>query len=415
MPNLNANYLQNLPASAFARVVGNNTFNTSQYILGYLGVGTTSPAFPIHNVGADATGKGVQTRTSNISTAGNSFAAFSATANNGAVINQLVSDGLGTGPAGAPSGYVGTYTNHPLALVSNNTERMRLTNDGKLLILTKTPYADDPSSLLSRGSSSVQIIASPPQAADTLLVISNSKFTNAIEGYALQSGAYGVAGIDDQPNSTGVYGEAYVEQLNGSNNYECGSCAATFEGNSDVQGDLYVNGEVSNNFSTLVIDHPLKPASHYLAHSYVASSEMINVYEGNVVTDAGGRAVVSLPEYVQAMNRDFRYQLTVVGQFAQAIVEQEVANNSFTIRTDKPGVKVSWHVTGVRQDAWAQTHPLTVEAEKPALEQGHYLHPELFGATEEKSVHWAHHPELMMQVRARRAAALARQKAETAK
>jgi hypothetical protein len=43
---------------------------------------------------------------------------------------------------------------------------------------------------------------------------------------------------------------------------------------------------------------------------------MMNVYNGNVVTDKRGMATVVLPDYFKALNRDFRYQLTVVGQFA---------------------------------------------------------------------------------------------------
>src|SRR5581483_10515561 len=117
---------------------------------------------------------------------------------------------------------------------------------------------------------------------------------------------------------------------------QCQSCAATFEGNSDVQGDLYVNGEVETNLNTLALDHPVQPMNMYLTHALVASPEMTNVYSGNVVTDANGRATVSLPGYVEALNRDFRYQLTPIGQFAQAIVEKEIANGAFTIRTDKP-------------------------------------------------------------------------------
>ena len=80
---------------------------------------------------------------------------------------------------------------------------------------------------------------------------------------------------------------------------------------------------------------------------------MMNIYNGNVVTDANGDAVVPLPEWFETLNRDFRYQLTVIGQFAQAIVTAEVANHQFSIKTDKPAVKVSWQVTGIRQDAWA--------------------------------------------------------------
>jgi hypothetical protein len=36
----------------------------------------------------------------------------------------------------------------------------------------------------------------------------------------------------------------------------------------------------------------------------------------------------------------------VIGQFAQAIVKQEIENNRFTIKTNRPLVKVLWQVTG---------------------------------------------------------------------
>ncbi len=111
---------------------------------------------------------------------------------------------------------------------------------------------------------------------------------------------------------------------------------------------------------------------------------MKNIYDGNVTTDATGSAIVTLPDYFETLNRDFRYQLTVLGQFAQAIVSRKIAGNSFEIRTDKPGVEVSWQVTGIRQDAYAREHPIVVEEAKPAEEQGMYLYPAGFGAGEEK-------------------------------
>ena len=39
---------------------------------------------------------------------------------------------------------------------------------------------------------------------------------------------------------------------------------------------------------------------------------MMNVYNGNVITDADGSRG-QLPEWFEALNRDFRYQLTVIG------------------------------------------------------------------------------------------------------
>jgi len=102
---------------------------------------------------------------------------------------------------------------------------------------------------------------------------------------------------------------------------------------------------------------------------------MLTVINGNVTTDAAGEATVQLPAYFEAANQDFRYQLTVIGQFAQAIVASEVKNNSFTIKTDSPSIKVSWHVTGIRKDPFAQAHPIQSETDKPTGEKGAYLYP----------------------------------------
>ena len=110
---------------------------------------------------------------------------------------------------------------------------------------------------------------------------------------------------------------------------------------------------------------------------------MLNVYSGNVTTDDNGEACVALPDYFEALNQDFRYQLTVIGQFAQAIVAQEVRDNQFTVKTDQPRVKVSWQVTGTRQDRWAAANRMVVEEEKAAEEKGCYLHPTLWGQAEE--------------------------------
>src|SRR6185295_9797953 len=97
----------------------------------------------------------------------------------------------------------------------------------------------------------------------------------------------------------------------------------------------------------------LDPENKYLYHSFVESPDMKNIYDGNVVTDEHGNATVELPDYFEALNRDFRYQLTVIGTFAQAIIAAEIRENRFKIKTNAANVKVSWQVTGIRQDAFA--------------------------------------------------------------
>jgi hypothetical protein len=167
-------------------------------------------------------------------------------------------------------------------------------------------------------------------------------------------------------------------------------------------GDVQVNGLLSKAGGSFTIDHPLDPENRYLSHSFVESPDMMNIYNGNTTTDHNGVAVVELPDYFESLNRDFRYQLTVVGQFAQAIVAEKVKDNRFTIQTSMPGVEVSWQVTGVRQDAWANKNRIPVEETKPERERGHYLHPDAFGKEEEHSIEWANQPELMREMKQRR-------------
>ncbi len=162
-------------------------------------------------------------------------------------------------------------------------------------------------------------------------------------------------------------------------------------GNVEVYGDLKVDGNLAKMGGSFKIDDPIDPANKYLSHSFVESPDMKNIYDGVVVLDSHGEAVVELPEYFGALNRDYRYTLTAIGVAAPKLhIAAEVSDNRFKIAGGKKGMKVSWQVTGIRQDAWANAHRIPNEEEKLGAEQGHYLHPELFGAGPEQSVANAH-------------------------
>ena len=201
---------------------------------------------------------------------------------------------------------------------------------------------------------------------------------------AFNEGVFGEGGGGTY-NNYGVYGVGYGQS--GSTYsiavYGDDQGAATTNYAGYFSGDVHVNGALSKSGGSFKIDHPQDPANKYLIHSFVESPDMMNVYNGNVVTDAEGLAIVKLPSYFEAENLDFKYQLTVIGQFAQAIIKEEVSGNRFTIQTDKPNVKVSWQVTGVRDDAWANAHRIVPEVEKKGVEKGKYLHPELFGKSKD--------------------------------
>ncbi len=153
--------------------------------------------------------------------------------------------------------------------------------------------------------------------------------------------------------------------------------SGTFE--IDGHGNLSVSGQIFAGIKDFRIDPPLDPSGKYLTHTSIESSEMLNLYTGNAVLGADGSAAVSLPDWFTALNNDFRYQLTPIGGFAQLYIAEEITGNQFRIAGGRAGMKVSWQVTGVRQDAYAKAHPLVVESDKQGEERGHYLHPDAFG------------------------------------
>jgi hypothetical protein len=164
-----------------------------------------------------------------------------------------------------------------------------------------------------------------------------------------------------------------------------GAYAGRFTGNVSVTGSLSKGG------GSFKIDHPLDPENQYLYHSFVESPDMLNVYNGNVTLDARGEATVTLPDYFEALNRDFRYQLTPIGTAFTPYVLAEVAGNQFRI-AGLPGGKVSWQVTGIRQDKWANLNRIPTEQPKEPGNRGKYLHPEAYGQPLSRGI--GYQPEL---------------------
>ncbi len=189
---------------------------------------------------------------------------------------------------------------------------------------------------------------------ETLVTPSGSEFNIGI----LTSVNFGSTG-----NNFGLYAIAPVA---------ANSTAGFFDGNVDIQGNLSKTG------GTFKIDHPLDPANQYLIHSFVESPDMLNIYNGNITTDGNGYATVELPTYFEAANKDFKYQLTVIGTFAQAIIAEKLSNNRFVIQTNQPNVEVSWQITGVRADPWAEANRIVPEVPKTGQAAGRYLYPSLY-------------------------------------
>jgi hypothetical protein len=135
---------------------------------------------------------------------------------------------------------------------------------------------------------------------------------------------------------------------------------------STFAGNLTVTGTLAKSAGSFKIDDPLDPEHKQLSHSFVESPDMKNIYDGVVQLNEHGEAWVQLPEWFEALNRDFRYQLSCIGSSADVYIAREIRNNRFKIAGGKPKMRVSWQVTGVRHDAYANEHRIPVEEFKPA-------------------------------------------------
>ena len=195
---------------------------------------------------------------------------------------------------------------------------------------------------------------------------------NASSGSGNIAGVYGYASGTGTGDRYGIYGWA----TGGANAY-----AGYFDGN------VHVNGTLSKSAGSFLIDHPLDPENKTLSHSFVESPDMKNIYDGTIVLDANGVAVVQLPDWFEALNRDFRYQLTAIGSPGPNLyVSREVRNNQFEISGGSSGQKVSWQLTGIRKDPYAEKYRIVVEEIKPEDSRGLYLNPGAYNLPESKGM-----------------------------
>jgi hypothetical protein len=215
-------------------------------------------------------------------------------------------------------------------------------------------------------------------------------------------GVYGVSvsGIGVSGSSTSSYGvratSSSSDGLNATSSSSDPAHAAVYAtGNNGAfagifQGNLSVSGMLSKGGGSFKIDHPLDPENKYLYHSFVESPDMKNIYDGVVTLDSNGEAVIEMPEWFQALNGDFRYLLTSIGGAMPDLhVAEKVRENRFKIAGGRAGMEVSWQVTGIRRDAFANKNRLKVEEDKGEVERGFYLHPEAFNQSEDRGVEWA--------------------------
>lgn len=217
-------------------------------------------------------------------------------------------------------------------------------------------------------------------------------------GCGVYAGVGGATATGVQATNAGTYGYCFRADATGANTiglYVNAPYSTTSNYASVINGNEIIYGSISKSSGTFTIDHPLDPENKILQHSFVESPDMKNVYDGVISLDAKGNATVSLPDYFTALNKDYRYQLTSIGAAAPSLhISQELANGSFSIAGGKANSKVSWQITGIRQDAHALKNPVVVESDKAEHQKGHFLDAAAHGFGQDRSFHAAHEKQI---------------------
>jgi hypothetical protein len=161
--------------------------------------------------------------------------------------------------------------------------------------------------------------------------------------------------------------------------------------NSTINGNAAVTEGLFKGSGTFAIDHPLDPKNKLLFHSFVESPDATNIYDGIITLDDRGRATVQLPRYFLALNKDFKYFLTAIGEPMPGIhISRQIRRRYFfglfgppvfQIAGGPPDGRVSWQVNGVRRDPYIIKHPIIPEVKKgpdQLVGIGQYLFPEFY-------------------------------------
>lgn len=376
---------------------------------GRIGIGTTTPQAPLH-VFSGAAGS--------VTAHANSVAVLERSGN--AYLSILTPNANERGILfGDPSSFVSGGIIYNSGSVSNglqfrtavNATRMVITESGNVGIGTSSPTARLYVLNASGSQSALHAATTGTGAAAALAITSASNSASAVNASTLGTGRAGTFQITNNSNNaaalycsttgTGLafdaLGKARIATsttgtvLFVSTPHRCFGNPNDFYGCDglaiDANGAIRSNHWIIGGVKAFCIDHPLDPENRFLMHASIESDELKNLYDGVAVLGADGEATVVLPDWFEALNGEFRYQLTCIGGYAQVYIAEEISGGRFRIAGGHPGMKVSWQVTGVRHDPFAQEYTLPVAPFKADHERGRFVHPELYGLPPEMGIH----------------------------
>ena len=141
-----------------------------------------------------------------------------------------------------------------------------------------------------------------------------------------------------------------------------------------TDGSVAITGALSKSSGSFKIDHPLKPETHDLVHSFVEGPQADNLYRG-VIKLENGRATIDLDEWFGmtagtflALNRDI--QAFVNNSETWDAVRAKIMGSQLIIECQnlESSAEVSWLVIGERQDKEIYESTLTNDEGKIIVE-----------------------------------------------
>jgi len=124
----------------------------------------------------------------------------------------------------------------------------------------------------------------------------------------------------------------------------------------DVTGNVTISGSLSKGSGSFKIDHPLKPDTHHLVHSFIEGPQADNIYRGKVAL-ADGKATVNLDEAGRMTEGTFvalngNVQCFTTNEDGWTAVRGKINGNILMIEAQDAACAdtVSWLVIGERHD-----------------------------------------------------------------
>ena len=251
-------------------------------------------------------------------------------------------DGVGTKVIWLRSNYAGVdpaiqvQTNNPLLFLTNNTERARITSGGEFLV-GETSNLYSSKILTTGGPISTRIANVDGNYGDVFVAgyASNSSERNIIRSAV--SSVAGISGFQFMISDGG--GSANVTESFRINRTSC-----------------TVVGSLSKGSGSFKIDHPLKPDTHHLVHSFIEGPQADLIYRGKA-TLVNGSATVNIDDAAGMTEGTFvalcrEVQCFTSNESDWDAVRGSVSGNVLTIecQNQNSSATVSWLVIGERKD-----------------------------------------------------------------